>query len=52
MYSQITLIKGESDFSMIKLTVGKKTNKELAAWCDITPNSFSRNKEAKLEELK
>ena len=52
MYSQITLVKGESEFSMIKLTTGKKTNKELAAWFDITPNSFSRNKEIKLEELK
>lgn len=36
---------------MTELTTGKKSNKELAAWFDITPNSFSRNKEIKLKEL-
>ena len=33
------------------LTVGKKTNKELAAWFGITPGSFGTKKAKKLEEL-
>lgn len=36
----------------IELTTGLKTNKELAEWFGIIPNSFCRSKNKKLEELK
>lgn len=35
----------------IKLTTGLKTNKELAEWFGIIPNSFCRSKDKKLKEL-
>ena len=34
------------------LREGKISNKELAEWFGISANSFSKNKEKKLEELK
>lgn len=36
---------------MKELTLGKKTNKELAEWFDITPGTFANRKKIKLQEL-
>ena len=36
----------------MQLKVGKMTNKELAEWFGIKPNSFTQHKKKKLEELK
>lgn len=38
--------------SPMQLKVGKMTNKELAEWFGIKPNSFTQHKKKKLEELK
>lgn len=36
----------------MELTVGEKTNKELAEWMGISPKTFNNNKQGQLEKLK